>query len=244
MPAFYPGQILYRNYDHEFEKQLSKSTAERKIPVVIEFLENPFGFTLTMTDETGARIMVTEKQQKEVARRDQTDNIRIQLSKIGNIPFQVAEIKISMDANWFIPSSLLATMRRKAIDRLLKVRLICYKRELFKPVIPQDKITFPEQKLTYLGNVSNSKARLFYKQYGVNDMEDAFELSPQKKVPLMFTKHCLRYSMGWCPVWQKQKSPYQEPFYLLYKDIRLRVQFDCKACQMLIWQDEPIKTYK
>ena len=70
----------------------------------------------------------------------------------------------------------------------------------------------------------------------VEQIDPAFELSPRKDVPLMFTKHCLRYSMGWCPTYQKDKSPYKEPYYLLYKDTRLRLQFDCKHCQMLVFE--------
>ena len=54
----------------------------------------------------------------------------------------------------------------------------------------------------------------------------------------MFTKHCLRYSMGWCPTYQKQKSPYKEPYLLRYKETLLRLRFDCKNCQMLIYAEE------
>ncbi|MCD7978489.1 MAG: U32 family peptidase [Tannerellaceae bacterium] len=241
MPALRPDVVLYRNYDQEFEKQLDKPTAERKIPVTIEFLDNPFGYTLSMTDETGARVMITEQTDKEVARKEQTENIRTQLSKLGTTPFEVAEMRISLKENWFVPSSLLATMRRTATEKLVTDRMIRYRKELSEPVSNREVRNLPEKRLTYLGNVSNTQARLFYKERGVEEIEDAFEISPQKNVPLMFSKHCLRYSMGWCPVWQKEQSPYKEPFYLLYKDTRLKLQFDCKACRMLVWHDEKNK---
>ena len=96
---------------------------------------------------------------------------------------------------------------------------------------------FPEQRLTYLGNVSNRKAQAFYRQHGVRQIDAAFELSPRQDVPLMFTKHCLRYSMGWCPLHQRKQSPYREPYYLLYKETRLRLHFDCRHCQMQIFRD-------
>ena len=86
-------------------------------------------------------------------------------------------------------------------------------------------------------NEALSKAQTFYTSHGVKSIAPAFELSPLENVPLMFTKHCLRYSMGWCPVHQKQKSPWKEPFYLMYKDTRLRLEFDCKHCQMLVFKD-------
>lgn len=54
----------------------------------------------------------------------------------------------------------------------------------------------------------------------------------------MFCKHCLRYSMGWCPVHHKVKSPYREPYYLVSTDgRRFRLDFDCKVCQMKVSLD-------
>lgn len=236
MPQLAPKTPLYRNFDQAFDKLLAKPSAERKLSLEIEFLDNPFGFTLCMEDETGARIMLTEPFAKELARREQQDNIRTQLSKLGNTPFEASEVVVGLSENWFVPSSLLADMRRRGVEKLLEARRARYPRETVKRVQPSVSIPFPERQLTYLGNVANGKARSFYQDHGVEQIDPAFELSPRKDVPLMFTKHCLRYSMGWCPTYQKDKSPYKEPYYLLYKDTRLRLQFDCKHCQMLVFE--------
>ena len=236
MPQLTPKTPLYRNFDQAFDKLLAKPSAERKLSVEIEFLDNPFGFTLCMEDETGARIMLTEPFAKELARRERQDNIRTQLSKLGNTPFEASKVVVGLSENWFVPSSLLADMRRRGVEKLLEARRARYTRETVKRVQPSVSIPFPERQLTYLGNVANGKARSFYQDHGVEQIDPAFELSPRKDVPLMFTKHCLRYSMGWCPTYQKDKSPYKEPYYLLYKDTRLRLQFDCKHCQMLVFE--------
>lgn len=236
MPQLAPKTPLYRNFDQAFDKLLAKPSAERKLSVEIEFLDNPFGFTLCMEDETGARIMLTEPFAKELARREQQDNIRTQLSKLGNTPFEASKVVVGLSENWFVPSSLLADMRRRGVEKLLEARRARYPRETVKRVQSSVSIPFPERQLTYLGNVANGKARSFYQDHGVEQIDPAFELSPRKDVPLMFTKHCLRYSMGWCPTYQKDKSPYKEPYYLLYKDTRLRLQFDCKHCQMLVFE--------
>ena len=236
MPQLTPKTPLYRNFDQAFDKLLAKPSAERKLSVEIEFLDNPFGFTLCMEDETGARIMLTEPFAKELARRERQDNIRTQLSKLGNTPFEASKVVVGLSENWFVPSSLLADMRRRGVEKLLEARRARYPRETVKRVQPSVSIPFPERQLTYLGNVANGKARSFYQDHGVEQIDPAFELSPRKDVPLMFTKHCLRYSMGWCPTYQKDKSPYKEPYYLLYKDTRLRLQFDCKHCQMLVFE--------
>lgn len=236
MPQLAPKTPLYRNFDQAFDKLLAKPSAERKLSVEIEFLDNPFGFTLCMEDETGARIMLTEPFARELARREQQDNIRTQLSKLGNTPFEASKVVVGLSENWFVPSSLLADMRRRGVEKLLEARRARYPRETVKRVQPSVSRPFPERQLTYLGNVANGKARSFYQDHGVEQIDPAFELSPRKDVPLMFTKHCLRYSMGWCPTYQKDKSPYKEPYYLLYKDTRLRLQFDCKHCQMLVFE--------
>lgn len=237
MPSIRPKMSVYRNFDQAFEKLLAKPSAERKLSVEIEFLDNPFGFTLGMTDETGAGVMVTHSFEKKLAHRDQQENIRVQLSKLGGTPFEASKVMVKTSDNWFVPSSVLADMRRQAVEKLQTNRMIRFRREL--SVLPKsvETLSFPEVELTYLANVANSKAKLFYREHGVRHIDPAFELSPVKGAPLMFTKHCLRYSLGWCPTYQKKKSPYKEPYYLLYKETRLKLQFDCKRCQMLVFED-------
>lgn len=237
MPSILPKTPLYRNFDHAFEKLLAKPSAERKLGVQIQFLDNAFGFTLCMEDETGARVMITKSFAKELARSEQRDNICKQLSKLGNTPFEVTKVDVLLEDNWFIPSSLLAEMRREAVEKLVANRNIRYNREIAKSLHLQEKPHFPQTQLTYLGNVANQKAQAFYKEHGITNIDSAFEINPLKGVPLMFTKHCLRYSMGWCPTYQKKKSPYKEPYYLLYKETRLRLHFDCKHCQMQVIQE-------
>ena len=232
-PALRPGTRLYRNHDQAFERLLEKPSAERRLSLQMEFTDNAFGFTLCLTDETGARVMLAKPFPKETARVEQTGNIRTQLSKLGGTPFEATEIDVRLSGRWFVPSSLLAEMRREGIERLLAVRRVRYRRELAR-IDRTSTIPYPERTLTYLGNVSNSLAEAFYRQHGVERVEKAFELSPRTGVPLMFTKHCLRYSMGWCPVHQKGQSPYKEPYYLRYKDTLLRLRFRCDECRMEI----------
>ena len=238
MPKLRPGMLLYRNSDQAFEQLLARPSAERKIPVSITFEENSFGFSLTLEDESGARAVLTHPFPKELAKRDQQENIRTQLTKLGNTPFIPTHINIRLSNSWFIPSSLLTDMRRETVEQLLALRRIRYRRGLSRHKLhDQEKNPFPQTSLTYLGNVANRKARKFYVEHGVKNIDPAFELAPSSEVPLMFTKHCLRYSMGWCPTYQHGKSPFREPYYLLYKDTRLRLHFNCKQCQMEVWND-------
>lgn len=77
---------------------------------------------------------------------------------------------------------------------------------------------YPQQTLSYLGNVMNTRAASFYQDHGVKDIEPAYEKQAVEEAVLMFCKHCLRYSMGWCPVHQRERSPYKEPYYLVGTD--------------------------
>lgn len=236
MPRLKPKTRLYRNFDQEFEKLMQKKSAERKIAVDICLAENNFGFTLSFSDEDDNSVSITLERVKEPARTPQADNLRNQLSKLGNTPFEANDMKIDLSDNWFIPSSELSELRRNAVEKLLEARRINYRREVFR--LKESKTKFPVSTLTYLGNVMNSSAAEFYKNHGVLKVMPAFEKEQPKDAVLMFCKHCIRYSMGWCPVHHKVRSPFREPYYLVSSDgRRFRLEFDCKQCQMKVLVD-------
>jgi len=230
MPNIAINTKVYRNYDHEFENRLTKPTAERKIAISIRLTEISDGFALHVTDEDDNRASFTVMFEKSQAKKPQQDNIRNQLSKTGNTIFDVSEIEIDFTNEWFIPSSLLSEWRKKLVELMLAVRKINYRQEI-KRIQPTSH-AFPIKELTYLGNVSNEKSRSFYLQHGSKVIQPAFEVQPQQNVSLMFTKHCLKYALGWCPKEINEKSPYREPFYLINNRLRLKLTFDCKACEM------------
>lgn len=232
-----PGTVLYRNYDREFEKRLLRPSSERKIGVSMKLADTASGFALSATDEDDCRVTVAKEWPKELARREQESTVRNQLAKLGNTIFEASAVTVRMEQNWFVPASLLADMRRQAIERLESVRRITWTRQRAgKRRVPVE-CPVPAR-LTYLANVSNEKARAFYAQCGAQQIDPAFELSPRKEVPLMFARHCLKFSMGWCQVHGQGKSPFREPYYLLYKETRLRLQFDCRNCRMLVYRVE------
>ena len=233
MPRVKPRTLLYRNYDQEFERVLGRKSAERKLAVDLLLSDNEFGFSLTLTDEDNNRVSLTLPREKELARTPQTDNLKTQLAKLGNTPFEAREVTVSFAQNWFLPASVLADFRRQAVDQLLTARKINYRREIavWKPT----QHAFPQTTLSYLGNVMNTRAASFYHDHGVQRIAMAYEKEPVEEAVLMFCKHCIRYSMGWCPVHYRVRSPYQEPYYLLSNDgKRFRLDFDCKYCQMKV----------
>ena len=236
MPRLKPKTRLYRNFDQEFDKLMQKKSAERKIAVDICLTENNFGFTLSINDENENSVSLTLQREKEPARTPQTDNLKNQLGKLGNTPFEARDIRIDLSDNWFIPASELSELRRNAVERLLELRKINYRQEIFR--LKESKSKYPVSTLTYLGNVMNNSAAEFYKNHGVLKVMPAFEKEQPKDAVLMFCKHCIRYSMGWCPVHHKVRSPFREPYYLVSSDgRRFRLEFDCKQCQMKVLAD-------
>lgn len=236
MPRIKPKTVLYRNFDQEFDRIMQKKSAERKLAVDVSLAENNFGFTLTMCDEDGNSVSMALSKNKELARTPQHDNLINQLGKLGNTPFVPRNIEVDLSENWFIPSSELAELRRATVEKLLSLRRINYHRELWR--MPETEHSYPQKELTYLGNVMNKEAAAFYQKHGVEKIAPAFEVEHPEGAALMFCKHCLRYSMGWCPVHHKVKSPYREPYYLVSGDgKKFRLQFDCKNCQMKVYSE-------
>ncbi|MBQ8674283.1 MAG: U32 family peptidase [Bacteroides sp.] len=250
MPRIRQRTPLYRNHDQEFERLLSRPSAERRIALSWHLAETPRGFALTATDEDDNRVTLAFDCEKQTARTPQNDHVVSQLSKLGNTPFEVTTVssplngrrqpavEIAFATPRFLPASQLADWRRKVIERLLSARRMTHRRELSS--WPATTHPYPQEELTYLGNVMNSHAEEFYRLHGVKRLAPAYEARHVEGVPLMFCKHCLRYSMGWCPRQGREASPYREPYVLQTSDgRRFRLEFDCRNCQMKLYKEEP-----
>ncbi|MDU1889371.1 MAG: U32 family peptidase [Dysgonomonas sp.] len=237
IPDIKRGAFVYRNHDHEFEKILSKKSADRKIDATIDFKEIPFGFSLQITDEDDNYAVLNFEYKKEPAQKDQTENIKSNLSKTGNTIFNIAKVDINWTNNWFLPASAVSEWRRQLTDNLLSLRKIKYTQDIIHH--KQTFHSFPVSDITYLGNVMNNKSKQFYTQHRSTVTQPAFEKQEQRDVPLMFTRHCIKQSIGWCPKETKEKHPYKEPFFLIYNNTKLQLSFDCKACEMKVYNESP-----
>ena len=232
MPQIGSGDELFRNYDCGFERQLARPDAPRRIAISLRFGDSAFGFSLQATDEGGIEYCVEFPFKKETARMSQRDNILNQLGKWGNTPFEVENIEVELADEWFVPSSLLSEMRRTLCDLILKDRRAAVVRTDMR--LKDNDTEYVTTVLDYKGNVANKHARLFYKQHKVADVQPAFELAGKEDAMLMFCKHCIKYSMGWCTKSGKS-APYKEPFYIVSGDgRRFRLSFDCKECVMKV----------
>ena len=246
------GTSLYRNNDKAFEDLLSKKSATRKIGIWMTLSATDDGFELTAsaTEGTGTqgktateRPTVSIKTDKDEALKPQRDNIIKQLSKLGNTPFECQGVKFQPETfNYFIPSSVLADMRREVVSLLEKTitdeRTGDDERQDKAAATTVNPLSGEQVKTSYLLNVSNKLARSFYEDDGLTGVEDALELKRPANALLMQCQHCLRYSLGRCPKRGGNISEWHEPLYLRLPDgRRFKLRFDCNNCKMDIYAD-------
>ena len=216
------GMALYRNYDQEFERQLSRSTAERKIPVSMHLSVTEDGFRLTAN-----KLSVSVVCEHQIAQKPQHDNIQRQLSKLGDTIYVCSEVTFDAGFNFFIPNSVLSELRRQLTETMIEAI------EPREQVLDASELSSvpPHYPYPYLYNIANQLSRDFYNA----DAVTAYELQGGEG-PVMQCRHCLRYAMGYC-VKHGGKSPqWKEPLSLRLGDGRLfRLMFDCKNCQMNVF---------
>lgn len=226
------GATLYRNRDQEFERLLEKKSAERRIRVQMRFAETTAGFILTLTDEEGVTATVELAHAHEPAQNAERSKatLREQLGKLGNTIFMAESVVLDLSAPWFIPVGALNALRREAVEQLEAARRAAYRRPVRAQAAEPPPI-YPQTELSYLGNVYNQRARDFYTRHGVRLIADAYEANQERgEVALMITKHCVRYSFNLCPKQVKGIKP--EPMMLISAGEKLRLEFDCKRCEM------------
>jgi putative protease len=233
------GTEINRNRDMDWVRVLDKKSSDRRIGLWVQLTEQPGGLTLTLTDEDGytgsARIQHAHQSATDAARADAS--LREQLGRFGATIFAVNDIALQLSQPWFVPASALNALRREALSDLEASRSKGFVRlPRAAPVEPP--APYPEDTLSFLGNVFNHKAHDFYVRHGVKVIAAAYEAHEEEgEVSLMITKHCVRYSMSLCPKQAKGVTGVQgtiraEPLQLINGKEKLTLRFDCKPCEM------------
>ena len=231
-----PNHPLNRNLDHNWQQALTKTSSERRIALDITLSGWQEQLVLTLTSEDGVSITHTLDGQFDDATNAEKarNSLKDGLAKLGQTIFYARTLDINLPGALFVPNSLLNQFRREAVELLDEARLANYPRGSRKPVsVPAP--VYPETHLTFLANVYNHKAREFYQHYGVKLIDAAFEMHEEKgDVPVMVTKHCLRFAFNLCPKQAKGniKSWKATPMQLVHGDEVLTLKFDCRPCEM------------
>ena len=236
------GTVIYRNSDAEFNRLVERDdSAVRKIGVNLTFTETNDGFMLVAIDEDGHQSISSFESVKELAKNEEstTPNIIKNLSKTGGTPFIVDGVKVEFSQNWFLPISKVNEVRRVVLEQLIDIRVKEYHREEFQ--IQKTDHPYPVSQLDFTYNVSNQMARAFYKRHGVTEIEKAFELQwDPGKSRVMVTKYCVKYELGKCARFQRETMGEKvvEPLTLTHGDNAYKLKFNCKPCEMEIWEKD------
>ncbi len=233
------GTEVNRNRSMDWVRSLEKKSADRRIGVWMKLQETASGLVLQLTDEEGhvaqAALPAVLQSPKDPTQADQ--KLREQLARLGDTLFTPLDIALDLSQPWFVPASVLNTLRRDAVTALEEARARALQRlPRAQPVEPPT--PYPEDTLSYLANVYNHKARDFYAKHGVRVIAAAYESQEEEgEVSLMITKHCVRYSLSLCPKQAKGVTGVQgtvraEPLQLINGKEKLTLRFDCKPCEM------------
>ena len=224
-----PDTPLFRSNDQAMERVLSKTSAERKIPLHLSLKpyideDGQTGFMLTVLPLTSTRqhnspegenlveeLTVRCQAEHQLARTPQQTTIRRELSKFGGTPYEAEIVELPDDFPYFIPASLLSSLRRKAIESL------------------EGRVEHAES----LCPATFMRSELERATEGIAVANSTPELSRR---PLMQCRYCLRYELGYCVKHGGRKPMWHEPLSLRLGDGRcFRLEFDCQHCQMNVY---------
>ena len=223
------GMRLYRNIDADFERKLEADRPVRELGVTLQARLSAGALAVTAVTEDGREASLDVPTPFEAARDTDRmlETVRSQLAKrSGSYAFTVAGVEVDGTVP-FMSASFLNGIRRDLAATLdaQPVRM----RPLRRGVVRPDPA--PET-LTYQDNIANSVAREIYRERGSAAIEEAFELTHREGIEYMRTKYCLRHELGLCPKQRPGTRP--EPLFLLNNGRRLRLDFDCAACEMTV----------
>ncbi len=235
------GEILWRNLDVEFEKELLKPV-KRQIGVNISISTSSAfqappptrgeGNIITLTDEDGVTITYALPQGEKANNPEKMKETFIkQFSKTGESYFFIENIDISTELP-FMPVSEINKLRRELFDKLMAERINKYNSEIRQWQQPMKYTKYFAKEVDYRANVHNKSAKEFYEKSGrVKVLEPSFETKKTNRpVALMHCKHCIKYALNMC------KSPKN----LVLKDELGKIyplKFDCKNCEMYVMSD-------
>lgn len=231
--------IVYRNHDHKFVQQVESSQTRRVVRAKVDVvLESCKSIKIRITDEGGLSAEREFFGEFEVAKNiDRAkDTFLKQLSKSGDTIFEVVDVSLECNGDFpFIPISQINMQRRYILDSLQDLRQSI--RPVLELAVEIVDYPYPMSRLDGVGNVTNSLARAFYRDHGVESISDGLDLKESLNGEVvMTTPYCIRREMGEC---LKEKTKLRGELRLRSGDNIYLLKFDCNRCEMQIIK-EPI----
>lgn len=124
-----PGDLVWRTHDPELDKA-ARPLTEAATPVhkqsvrvrVTAWEGAPLVLEWTLIEQPEIQIVVQSVEPLVAAQKQAltADFVREQLGRLGNTPYQLDEVELAVQGNPFVPSSLLNTLRREAVEQLVE----------------------------------------------------------------------------------------------------------------------------
>lgn len=232
------GVELFRNYNRLFSQAVERSRVKRTISVDLRLIFREDCIELAAIDETGiehtASVEYASEEVRDKAKGEEA--LRRQLSRSGDTMFEVRNIEIENIR--FAPMSVVAGLRREALEKLEIGRLADYQFELHLSSYIDStnrwerKAQYPSKILTPQDNVTNHLAREFYTACGVEEIAEGLDCRTSTAgEQVVISDYCIRREIGEC---LKERPRLKGELYLERGTKRYRLDFDCKACQMRV----------
>ena len=124
MEGITPGAEVRRNFDRRFTLAVERSRTRRVIPAKAAAEATAEGLKLTYTDCEGVAASAVRAVRLDPAKNPDANAaaLRAQAMKSGDTIFAVREAEVR-GAEWFVPASLAAELRREALAALAGARL-------------------------------------------------------------------------------------------------------------------------
>lgn len=232
------GVELFRNYNRLFSQAVERSRVKRTISVDLRLIFREDCIELVAIDETGIEQTVSVEYASEEVRDKAKGEEALcrQLSRSGDTMFEVRNIEIENIR--FAPMSVVAGLRREALEKLEMGRLADYQFELHSASYIDStnrwerRAQYPSRILTPQDNVTNHLAREFYTACGVEEIAEGLDCrATTEGEQVVISDYCIRREIGEC---LKERPRLKGELYLERGTKKYRLCFDCKACQMRI----------
>ena len=229
MEGIVAGAEVYRNSDRLFNLRLERSRTRRVIPATAVAEVSAEGFAITYTDCEGVTASAARTVPLDRAKNPgaNASALRVQAMKSGDTIFAVRDAEVR-GAEWFVPASLAAEVRREALSALDEARR---NRPLEHRILPENPAArYPSERLTAEENVTNRLAEAFYRDHGVRQIERGLDLASTTAGHVVLrSAYCIRREIGEC---LREHPRLRGDLFLEHGAYRYRLAFDCEACEM------------
>lgn len=230
------GVTLHRTFDNTWQKLMARDdTSCRTLAVDIRLYTN----RAEASDERGCSVTLRYDAELQQA-RNPFDARRV-FAKTGGTIYRLRSFESHLPDGCYIPPSVFTDLRRRLLKALDEANTTAYRFSYRR----KEDVTavYPGKQLDYTENVANHVARRFYIDHGAKQIEAAMETErvgkPSENTPrlVMTCRYCILRQLDKC-LKVSDEMRRKLPLRLRLSDGRcLRLNFDCRHCEMQVFTD-------